>query len=64
MPANLNTATLSESTLQSRVALDDVHLNIEAGSYETSYNKTPFGFTHNLHQLDIFQFDSILETVE
>ena len=29
-----------------------------------SYNRTPFGFTHNLHQLDIFGFDSILELLD
>jgi hypothetical protein len=61
MQANLNA---SESPSQLRVALEGAHLDIDPGSYETSYNKTPFGFTHNLHQLDIFQFDSILGLLE
>ncbi len=61
MQANLNA---SESPTQLRVALEGAHLDIDPRSYETSYNKTPFGFTHNLHQLDIFQFDSILRLLE
>jgi hypothetical protein len=54
----------SESTSLPRIALEGARLNIDSGPYETSYNKTPFGFTHNLHQLDIFQFDSILGLLE
>jgi len=64
MLANVNIAPASETTPQSRVALEDAHLDIDPGPYETFYNKTPFGFTHNLHQLDIFQFDAILDLLE
>jgi Cupin superfamily protein len=64
MSANLNNAPTSDISSASRVALEDAHLNIDPGPYRTSYNRTPFGFTHNLHQLDIFQFDSILELLE
>jgi hypothetical protein len=60
MSANLNTSIASTS----QVALQDVQLNIDPKSYEAFYNKTPFGFTHNLHQLEIFQFDSILELLD
>jgi hypothetical protein len=45
-------------------AVENAHLEIDPGCYETSYNQTPFGFRHNLHQLDIFQFDSILELLD
>src|SRR5580704_7940090 len=64
MSANVNIATTSEVTSQARVALEGAHLNIDPGPYGTFYNRKPFGFTHNLHQLDIFQFDSILELLE
>jgi hypothetical protein len=49
---------------KAHVAVENAHLDIDPGSYQTSYNKTPFGFRHNLHQLDIFQVDSILELLD
>src|SRR5271168_799603 len=64
MPASLNTSPTTDSPSRSLVALENARLNIDPVSYHASYNRTPFGFTHNLHQLDIFQFDSILELLE
>jgi hypothetical protein len=36
-------------------------MDIDPQTYSRNYNKVPFGFTHNLHQLDIFQFDAICD---
>ena len=44
-----------------RVELRDARLHIDAQAYSSNYNKTPFPFTHNLHRLDIFQFDAICD---
>lgn len=64
MQANLNAAPASENNSRPCVALNDARLNIAPEPYETSYNRIPFGFTHNLHQLDIFQFDSLLGVLD
>src|SRR5277367_3796441 len=64
MSANLNISATPNAISQPRVALEDVKLNIDPKFYEAFYNRTPFGFTHNLHQLEIFQFDSILELLD
>src|SRR5271156_1263393 len=64
MLANTNTAAVSDVTILPRVPLADVQLDIDPKSYQTFYNRVPFGFTHNLHQLDIFQFDSISELLD
>jgi hypothetical protein len=64
MSVNLTPAASSDITSSSRVGLEDAHLQIDPGPYQTSYNRMPFGFTHNLHQLDIFRFDSILELLD
>jgi hypothetical protein len=64
MSANSNIATAPDITMLPRVALEDMQLDIDPKSYQTFYNKTPFGFTHNLHRLDIFQFDSISELLD
>jgi hypothetical protein len=64
MSVNLTRAATSDITSLPRVGLEDAHLQIDPRSYQTSYNRTPFGFTHNLHQLDIFRFDSILELLD
>jgi hypothetical protein len=47
-----------------RVALKDARLDIDPASYSSMYNRIPFGFSHNLHQLDIFQFDAIRDLAE
>jgi len=36
-------------------------LDIESTSMEESFNRTPFAFTHRLHELDLLQFDSLRE---
>ncbi len=64
MSANLNITATPNANTQPRVALEDVQLNIDPTSYEALYNRTPFGFTHNLHQLEIFQSDSISELLD
>lgn len=43
------------------VGLEEARMNIDPVPYPELYNKIPFGFTHNLHMLDIFQFESICE---
>jgi hypothetical protein len=64
MSADLNLTATQDTTSQSQVAFQDVRLDINPSSYESLYNRTPFGFKHNLHQLDIFQFDSISELLD
>src|ERR1700733_15208373 len=64
MLTDSNIAPTSGIGSKTHGAVDNAHLDIDPRSYETSYNKTPFGFRHNLHQLDIFQFDSILELLD
>jgi Cupin superfamily protein len=64
MSADLNLTATQDTTSQSQVAFQDVRLDIDPSSYESLYNRTPFGFKHNLHQLDIFQFDSISELLD
>ncbi len=64
MSGDLNLTDTPDITSQSRVALEDVRLDIDPRSYESFYNRTPFGFKHNLHQLDIFQFDSISDLLD
>ncbi len=39
-------------------------LDISPVDYQNLYNNTPFGFSHNLHELEIFQFDAICELAE
>jgi hypothetical protein len=64
MLANGNAAPSSTGISQQLVSLKNVSLEIDAASYQASYNKKPFGFMHNLHQLEIFQFDSILDLLD
>jgi Cupin superfamily protein len=64
MSADLNLTATPDITTQSQVALEDVRLDIDSRSYQSLYNRTPFGFKHNLHQLEIFQFDSISELLD
>jgi hypothetical protein len=64
MSADLNLTATPDITSRSQVALEDVRLDIDPRSYQSLYNRTPFGFKHNLHQLDIFQFDSISELLD
>jgi Cupin superfamily protein len=64
MSADLNLTATPDITAQSQVALKDVRLDIDPKSYQSLYNRTPFGFKHNLHQLEIFQFDSISELLD
>jgi hypothetical protein len=54
----------SSSLDSTNASVENAHLDIDPGSYKASYNTTPFGFRHNLHQLEIFQFDSILELLD
>src|SRR5579872_3212361 len=61
MLTDSNIAPTSGVGSKAHAAVENAHLDIDPKSYGTSYNKTPFGFRHNLHQLDIFQFDSILD---
>lgn len=42
----------------------DASLEIDPATYAAGYNKTPFGFQHNLHSLDLFQFEAICELSE
>jgi hypothetical protein len=51
----------ASSAILPRVSLQDVHLDIDPAIYASQYNRVPFPFTHNLHQLDIFQFDAICD---
>ena len=46
-----------------RLGVKDAELRIDPNTYSASYNKIPFGFYHNLHQLDIFQLDSLRDLV-
>jgi hypothetical protein len=54
-PASSSSATLTG------VAVQDAHLNLDPAVYAANYNRIPFPFTHNLHQLEIFQFDAICD---
>ena len=36
-------------------------LHIERGNFTYRFNREPFGFSHNLHTLDLFHYDSLLE---
>lgn len=64
MLTDSNIAPTSGIDSNAHAAVENAHLDIDPGSYKPSYNKTPFGFRHNLHQLEIFQFDSILELLD
>lgn len=37
----------------------DARLDIDPALYSTHYDTTPFPFTHNLHELDMFNFESL-----
>ena len=50
---------LAVDEMSGRIQLEDVQFDIEPQVYSANYNKVPFGFTHNLHQLEIFEFDAI-----
>src|SRR5580692_11179813 len=64
MSANLNIIAAPDVPARPQVALEDVQLDIDPKSYQRFYNRIPFGFTHNLHQLEIFQFDSLSELLD
>jgi hypothetical protein len=61
MPTEVTSAPQTSPELNSRVELHDVRLDIDPEIYSANYNKIPFGFTHNLHHLEIFQFDAICD---
>ncbi len=42
----------------------DARLEIDPASYSALYNNTPFGFQHNLHELDLFQFEAICDLAD
>jgi hypothetical protein len=44
---------------QSARELTSAHLNIERAEFERHFDREPFAFTHNLHALDAFGFDSL-----
>lgn len=44
-----------------KLTAQDARLEIDPASYTALYNNTPFSFQHNLHTLDLFQFESICE---
>jgi len=52
---------ISEQTQSSPLTSRDAHLEIDPASYSALYNNTPFGFQHNLHKLDLFQFEAICD---
>ncbi|HUZ05278.1 MAG TPA: hypothetical protein VMU62_07965 [Acidobacteriaceae bacterium] len=56
--------TLTAETFPKTTTVQDARLNIDPTPYPGLYNKIPFGFTHNLHTLDIFQFDSMRELAD
>jgi len=37
------------------------HLNADPGDVDRSFNREPFGFTHNVHELPLLAFDSLRE---
>jgi hypothetical protein len=39
--------------------LAGAHLDLDRGLFERSFDREPFAFTHNLHALDAFGFDSL-----
>jgi hypothetical protein len=39
-------------------------LHFESAGFAARFNREPFGFSHNLHTLDLFQFDSLLGLAE
>lgn len=43
------------------LSAEDARFKIDPASYSAQYNNTPFGFEHNLDQLDIFQFEAICD---
>jgi hypothetical protein len=49
------------SVSNGRIEVKDVRIEIDPQPYSANYNRVPFGFTHNLHHLDIFQFDAICD---
>lgn len=58
-------SALAESVVERKsVGLEDARLEIDPGLYAGLYNRTPFGFTHNLDRLDVFQFESLCDLAE
>lgn len=49
---------------QKAIDLTNARLNIAPEPFSHLYNRQPFGFNHNLHKLDIFQFDSMRELAD
>jgi hypothetical protein len=43
---------------------DQAHLDLEPELFRQSFNREPFGFTHNLSELDLFEFDSLRALAE
>lgn len=64
MPAAELSAQPGTAQPHTTLAVHDACLNIDPEPYAALYNKVPFGFTHNLNQLDIFQFDYLCELLE
>jgi hypothetical protein len=54
----------SSATPLSGLPTVDARLLIDPQSYHANYNRTPFGFNHNLHELELFQEDSLKALVE
>lgn len=46
------------------IGVQDARFDIDPASYSALYNNTPFSFQHNLHKLDIFQFEAICELAD
>ena len=54
-------ASASSAYANGTGSVGDARLTLEPERYTRSYNRVPFGFEHNLHTLDLFQFDSMRE---
>jgi hypothetical protein len=51
----------SQLTSTQPLTAKDARLEIDPASYSALYNNTPFDFQHNLHKLDLFQFEAICD---
>lgn len=40
---------------------EKAHFTVDGGEFRRSVNREPFGFSHNLHELELFSFDSLRE---
>ena len=51
-------------TAASKTPLGSASLNLEPDIFRGSFDREPFGFTHNLHELDLFESESLLALAE